>query len=144
MVVYNLSCENAHKFEAWFASPQAFAHQHDAGQLACPVCGSVAVAKLPSAPHITVHRGEDNKETAITGSPDFMSRLQAKFLEYVIKHTEDVGDRFPDEARQIFQGDAPERPIRGQASREEVAELREEGIEVMALPVSPIPPEQLH
>jgi hypothetical protein len=84
------------------------------------------------------------KETAVTGSPDFMSKLRAKLVEYVIKHTEDVGERFPDEARQIHYGEAPERPIRGQASRQEVDELREEGIEVLALPIAPVPPEQLH
>lgn len=144
MVVYNLSCDNAHKFEAWFASLEAFEHQHEAGQLACPVCGSPSVARLPSAPYVTLPRGEHNKETAVTGDADFMAKMRAKVLEYVIKNTEDVGERFPDEARQIFRGDAPERPIRGQASRQEVDELRDEGIEVMALPLPPVPPEQLH
>ena len=144
MVVYTLSCENAHRFEGWFASPEAFAYQHQGGHLSCPVCGSSTVAKLPSAPHVSLAKHEAAKETAVTGSPDFMSKLRAKVIEYVLKHTEDVGERFPDEARQIHYGDAPERPIRGQASRQEVDELREEGIEVMALPISPVPPEQLH
>ena len=102
MVVYTLSCENAHRFEGWFASPEAFSHQHGGGHLFCPVCGSSTVAKLPSAPYVSLPKSEPVKETA------------------------------------------PERPIRGQASREEVDELREEGIEVVALPISPVPPEQLH
>lgn len=144
MVVYTLSCENAHRFEGWFASPDAFSHQHQGGHLFCPVCGSSTVAKLPSAPHVSLPTRETAKETAVTGSPDFMSKLRAKVIEYVLKHTEDVGERFPDEARQIHYGEAPERPIRGQASREEVNELREEGIEVVALPIAPVPPEQLH
>ena len=110
----------------------------------CPVCGSSTVAKLPSAPHVSLPTRETTKETAVTGSPDFMSKLRAKVIEYVLKHTEDVGERFPDEARQIHYGEAPERPIRGQASRQEVDELREEGIEVVALPIAPVPPEQLH
>jgi len=112
--------------------------------LFCPVCGSSTVAKLPSAPHVSMPKLESDKETAVTGSPDFMSRLRAKVIDYVLKHTEDVGERFPHEARQIHYGEAPERPIRGQASRQEVDDLREEGIEVMALPVAPVPPEQLH
>ena len=144
MVVYTLSCENAHRFEGWFASPAAFTHQHQGGHLFCPVCGSSTVAKLPSAPHVSMPKLESGKETAVTGSPDFMSRLRAKVIDYVLKHTEDVGERFPLEARQIHYGEAPERPIRGQASRQEVDDLREEGIEVMALPVAPVPPEQLH
>ena len=91
--------------------------------------------------------GSDNDDGFDKGSgltPDFMSKLRAKVIEYVLKNTEDVGERFPDEARQIHYGEAPERPIRGQASREEVDELREEGIEVVALPIAPVPPEQLH
>jgi hypothetical protein len=144
MVVYSLSCENAHRFEGWFASPAAFSHQHESGHLFCPVCGSSTVAKLPSAPHVSLPKADATKETAVTGSPDFMLNLRAKVIEYVLKHTEDVGERFPDEARQIHYGEAPERPIRGQASRQEVDELREEGIEVVALPIAPVPPEQLH
>lgn len=144
MVVYNLSCNNAHEFEGWFTSPEAFQHQNDGGQLFCPVCGSSAVAKRPSAPHLSLPRGEPNMETAVTGSPDFMNKLRAKVIEFVIKHSEDVGERFAEEARQIHGGDAPERAIRGQASRQEVDELREEGIEVVALPIAPVPPEQLH
>ena len=124
VVVYTLSCENAHKFEGWFASPDAFEVQNGGGHLACPVCGSSAVARMPSAPYLNVPRSEPAKETAVTGSPDFMARLRAKVIEYVIKHTEDVGERFPEEARQIHYGEAPERAIRGQASKQEVeAEL---------------------
>jgi hypothetical protein len=144
VVVYNLSCDNAHEFEGWFASPEAFQHQHSGGHVFCPVCGSSAVAKLPSAPYVNLPRTEPSKETAVTGGPEFMARLRAKVIEYALKHTEDVGERFPEEARQIHYGEAPERAIRGQASRQEVEQLREEGIEVVALPVAPVPPEQLH
>jgi len=144
VVVYDLSCENAHRFEGWFTSPEAFEHQSGAGHLSCPVCGSSAVARLPSAPYVNMPRLEPTKETAVTGSPDFMAKLRAKVIEYVIKNTEDVGERFPEEARQIYYGEAPQRPIRGQASKQEVEDLREEGIEVVALPIAPVPPDQLH
>jgi hypothetical protein len=144
VVVYNLSCDNAHEFEGWFASTEAFQHQHEGGRLSCPVCGSSAVAKLPSAPYVNVARTEVPKETAVTGSPDFMAKLRARIVEFALKHTEDVGERFPEEAREIHYGEAPERAIRGQASREEVEELRDEGIEVVALSMAPVPPEQLH
>jgi hypothetical protein len=144
VVVYNLSCDNAHEFEGWFASPEAFQHQHQGGQVFCPVCGSSSVARLPSAPYVNVTRPGASKETAVTGGPDFMAKLRAKVVEYALQHAEDVGERFPEEARLIHSGEAPERAIRGQASKQEVEELRQEGIEVVALPVAPIPPEQLH
>lgn len=144
LVVYNLSCDNAHDFEGWFTSPEVFQHQHERGQVFCPVCGSSSVAKLPSAPYVNLPRNQAAKETAVTGGPAFMASLRAKVIEYALKHTEDVGERFAEEARQIHYGEAPERAIRGQASRQEVEELRDEGIEVLALPVAPVPPEQLH
>ncbi len=49
--------------------------------------------------------------------------------------TEDVGERFPEEARRIHYGEVEERGIRGRATREDADALREEGIEVMALPL---------
>jgi hypothetical protein len=60
--------------------------------------------------------------------------LQKKFIEYVLQNTEDVGRRFPEEARRIFYKEAPERAIRGTASPGEVAELKEEGVDVLAVP----------
>jgi len=62
VVVYNLSCDNAHEFEGWFASPEAFQHQHSGGHVFCPVCGSSAVAKLPSAPYVNLPRTEPAPE----------------------------------------------------------------------------------
>jgi hypothetical protein len=67
-----------------------------------------------------------------------LQALQAAYLQvvrHVVTHTEDVGERFADEARSIHHGDAPERAIRGQTSPEEREALREEGIEVLSLPI---------
>jgi hypothetical protein len=63
------------------------------------------------------------------------SELLAKVVEHIISQTEDVGTAFPEEARKIHYREAPERRIRGTASRDEVDALRDEGIEVVALPV---------
>jgi hypothetical protein len=54
----------------------------------------------------------------------------------VVKNTEDFGREFPEEARKIHYGESRERKIRGTASHQEVSELREEGIEIVALPVT--------
>ncbi|MDX9844732.1 MAG: DUF1178 family protein [Aquabacterium sp.] len=67
-----------------------------------------------------------------------LQALQAAYLQvvrHVVTQTEDVGERFAEEARSIHHGDAPERPIRGQTSPEEREALREEGIEVLSLPI---------
>jgi hypothetical protein len=143
LIVYDLLCDNAHRFEGWFASAEAFADQHGAGQLACPVCGSSSVHKPPSAPYVQTGGSEPSRQ-AVMANPQFLESMRRKFVEFILQNTEDVGTRFPDEARAIHQGEAAERAIRGQASAEETRQLREEGIEVVALPVPVVPKDKLH
>ena len=61
-------------------------------------------------------------------------------LRRLSRQAEDVGDRFPEEARRIHYGRSEARSIRGDASRDEVGELIEEGIMVLPVP----PDEDLH
>lgn len=68
-------------------------------------------------------------------SAEALHALYLSAVRAVIAGTEDVGERFADEARAIHHGDAPARHIRGQASPEQAESLRDEGIEVLALPV---------
>ncbi len=143
MIVYDLLCENAHRFEGWFASPEAFSHQHDAGQLACPMCGSSSVQKQPSAPYVQTGGGNDNGQ-AVMANPELLESMRKKFVEFVLQHTEDVGGRFAEEARAIHYKEAPDRAIRGQASEQDTKTLQEEGIEVFALPVPVLPKDKLH
>ena len=143
MIVYDLLCENAHRFEGWFASAEAFAHQHDGGQLSCPMCGSSSVRKQLSAPYVQTRGGEAPQPAALA-DPQLMETLRRKLVEVILQHTEDVGERFPDEARAIHRQEAPERAIRGAASAAETKALREEGIDVFALPAPPPPKDKLH
>lgn len=82
------------------------------------------------------------QQTAVTG--EVIEALRRKFIEHVLTHTDDVGERFPEEARKIHYSETPTRSIRGHASREEVEELREEGIEVVSVSGVPAPPDQVH
>jgi hypothetical protein len=144
MIVYNLLCDNAHGFEGWFTSAEAYTHQHGAGQLSCPVCGSSQVSKRPSAPYVQTGPREVVREDAVMAKPEMLAQIRKQVIEYIMQNTEDVGERFSEEARAIFHNEAPERAIRGKASTQEADALREEGIEVFTLPGSPVPPERLH
>jgi hypothetical protein len=144
MIVYNLACDNAHRFEGWFASAEDFDAQSNDGQLSCPVCGSIEVARQPSAPYVTSRGPQEGQDQPQPASAEAMESLRKKFLEHVINKSEDVGQRFPEEARRIHYKESPLRSIRGQASRREVDELRDEGIEVLSIPGLPVPPDQLH
>jgi hypothetical protein len=137
MKVLSLRCAGDHGFEGWFASEDDCRSQLEHGRVECPICTDRRVARVPSAPHLNTSRpreGADPKAAAETT----LTSLQSQYLQAVrqlMERTEDVGQRFPEEARRIHYGETPERQIRGQASRAEADALRDEGIEVMALPV---------
>jgi hypothetical protein len=153
MKVYNLACHLDHHFEGWFASEADANTQQESGLLTCPICESTEVTRLPSAPRIAKHARQESvavsSETQESGNSMVLTgfeqaQLQAKVQATVMKamrelisKTEDVGGNFADEARKIHYREAPERSIRGHATADETAELREEGIEVVALPVIP-------
>ena len=140
MKVLSLRCANEHLFEGWFASDGDFQSQGERGQLVCPLCNDTEILRLPSAPRLNVFRQrEPDPVAAATAAATSSSHAhQAKWLRavrQVIKNTEDVGERFPEEARRIHYGEVEERAIRGRASAAEADALREEGIEVMAVAV---------
>ncbi|MFT3780058.1 MAG: DUF1178 family protein [Ottowia sp.] len=148
MKVLDLHCAHAHSFEGWFASEDDFQDQLARGLLECPVCGDRSIAKLPSAPRLNLGGGvEPEQGKAVTvpaGQSDVAAlppaAMQAAWLHLVrqvMAQTEDVGERFADEARRIHYGEADERAIRGQATREQTEELLDEGIAVVPLPLPP-------
>ena len=139
MKVLDLRCTQGHRFEGWFGSEDELVAQLEQARVECPLCGDTAVTRLPSAPrlNLTAAPPDDGPKQSVTQSPD----LQAMWLQavrHVLEKTEDVGEGFPEEARRIHYGEAPERGIRGRASRAETDALREEGIEVMPLPLPPV------
>ena len=141
--VFDLLCANDHRFEGWFASGADFEQQRDNGYIACPMCGDSQVVKVPAASYVNTRvsdRAVKSEPAEAKPTPaqyaNFRSSILAKVVEYVVKNTEDVGREFPEEARKIHYGESPERKIRGTASTQEVSELREEGIEIVALPVT--------
>ena len=135
MKVLNLRCGDEHGFEGWFASEDDFAAQSARGAVACPMCGSTTIERLPSAPRIQVSRHAAPATDAPRQVPMTLQSQWLRAVRHVMSSTEDVGERFPEEARRIHYGEAEERGIRGHASREDADALREEGIEVVALPV---------
>jgi hypothetical protein len=137
MKVLDLRCGNDHRFEGWFDSEEDFLSQEGRGLVQCPVCADGQVIRLPSAPRLNVS-GLRAEPAPATPAPDAQTAMQSQWLRAVrrmIESTEDVGDRFPEEARRIHYGEIEERGIRGQATQEAADALREEGIEVFSLPV---------
>jgi len=134
VIRYRLRCSAAHEFEAWFPSSQSYDAQADAGRVSCPECGSAEVEKAIMAPNVA--SGVSRREP-VAAMPAEMREALREIREAVIARAEDVGTRFPEEARRIHYSEDNTRAIRGTASRDEVRELLDEGIEVVAIPHLP-------
>ncbi len=154
MKVFDLACEHEHRFEGWFGSAQAFDEQLERGFVECPVCASKAVRRMPSAPRLNLSAPPEPAQraagkaggapiAAAMPTPEQLQALWMKMARHLAENTEDVGERFAEEARRIHYDEAPARGIRGMATPEQRAELEDEGIEVFAFPLPPAAKEPL-
>ena len=142
MKVLDLCCAGGHRFEGWFASDDELQSQTERGLMECPVCADKTITRLPSAPRLNVSGAREPQPRPVdvkpSDSPAIEMTMQAAWLravQQVMSQTENVGDRFPEEARRIHSGEADERAIRGRATPDEAEALRDEGIDVVSLPV---------
>ena len=145
MIKYALACDQAHEFESWFPSSEAYDEQRKRGFVTCPVCQSPKVEKQIMAPRLA--RTERTPVAVAQEAPQPMAILSERereframlraIREHVTKNAEDVGDRFPDEARKMHYGEVEHRSIYGEASLADARALIEEGIEVHPLPLVP-------
>jgi hypothetical protein len=158
MIRYALRCERDHTFESWFQSSSAYDSQVKRKLVECPACGSTKVDKAIMAPRIVSKKGREVAPPATVPAPApppaqdvippgstalLMAQereLRAKLKElrdHIVSNADDVGERFPAEARKMHYGETEHRPIYGEASLDEARELIEEGIEVAPIPVLP-------
>ena len=138
MIRYSLICENAHEFEGWFSESADFDRQVASGFLTCPVCNSASISKSLMAPTVSTARKKEEMQTVAMDTARREAFLKLKEAVAAIKaNSEDVGTRFPEEARKIHYGEADARGIIGQATPDEAEALVEEGIQIAALPVLP-------
>jgi hypothetical protein len=160
MIRYTLRCEREHTFESWFQDSAAYDSQVKRRLVSCPVCDSVKVEKAIMAPRIVGKKGRARAEPvpapapttpaadtpaapAPGATPLLMAQereLRAKIKElrdHIVKNADNVGEKFPNEARKMHYGEIEHRPIYGEASPEEAKSLIDEGVEVSPLPVLP-------
>ncbi len=142
MIKYTLKCSEDHRFDSWFQSAEAFEKLLSAGLVTCSVCGALGVEKAIMAPQVRTNRHASpptddtpREKTGPLSKPASPAEQALSEMRKMVEETsEDVGDNFVSEARAIHEGDAPERPIYGQAKIEDAKELADEGIAVVPLP----------
>lgn len=130
VIVVDLECPQGHRFEGWFASKEEFGRQNGLGMVACPVCNTHPVRRLPSAVHLA--RSASSSTPPISAEQLLGQLLDT--LREVATHSEDLGQAFVAEVRRIHAGEAEPRPIKGVATAGEAITLLEEGISVLPLP----------
>ena len=131
MKVFSLRCAFDHGFDGWFASAEAFEKQCETHLVRCPLCDSADVRRIPSAARLNLGAPEKLQSVASRGA----EARWLKAVRQVLQNTEDVGERFAEEARKIHYHETEERAIRGVTSESERAALAEEGIDVIPVPM---------
>ena len=151
MIRYALRCERGHDFESWFQSSSAYDSQRKRGLVTCPACDSAKVEKAIMAPQISRKAKSKTAEapvaapaaettpTQLVMSPQeraLVTKLR-ELRDHVVKNADNVGKKFPEEARKMHYGESESRAIYGEATSEEAKSLVEEGVEVAPLPILP-------
>ncbi len=153
MIKYALVCEKGHDFESWFADSAAYDKQAKRKLVACPHCSSTTVEKALMAPRLSANSRKRSAPIPVVASDapasppapvamispqerEFRTKLK-ELREHLTKNADDVGQKFPEEARKMHYGEIEHRSIYGVASPKDAKELAEEGIEFHPLPVLP-------
>ena len=141
MIIFDLQCANEHRFEGWFKNATEYENQLASAMIHCPLCGTDQVAKVPTASHLSLGKAADTKPRKTQAEQVILSQeanaLLYELHEHVKQNFEDVGDEFATEAKRMHYGKTEERNIRGNATKDEVEELNDEGI--MAFPLPDLP-----
>ena len=142
MIKFSLACETGHEFDGWFGSSEDYETQQKRGLIACPVCDTTKVSKSLMAPSVSTARKKESRNQAIAvatahhAKTEMMAKLR-EIRDEITKNADNVGEKFPEEARKIHYGESERRAIYGEAGLQDVKELVDEGVEIAPLPVLP-------
>jgi hypothetical protein len=133
VIIYDLKCENGHKFEGWFNDQQAWISQNSQKIVSCPVCNSSNVEIVPSS--ITI-MGKDSRAASKLQEKELSpAKALQIFHHYIDKNFEDVGNKFAEVALKIHYGEEEKRNIKGTTTQQEENNLKEEGVQFIKIPV---------
>ncbi len=137
MIRFSLHCDGGHDFEGWFRDNADFDRQSAQKLVACPVCNSLQVGKALMAPAVSTSKAKEKMALALGETQKKMLEDMRELSRKLRENAGYVGDKFAEEARKIHFGEADARGIYGEASRDEVHALVEDGVDVLPLPLFP-------
>jgi hypothetical protein len=131
MIKYNLVCECGKDFESWFSSSTEYDVIKKRKLVNCIYCNSTSVKKSIMSPNLPAKSQKKSKKVQLEQN---IKKQLLNFRRYIEKNCKNVGDNFPQEARNIHYDKKTSKGIYGKATQEEANELLEEGIEVDTIP----------
>ncbi|MCS6760578.1 MAG: DUF1178 family protein [Candidatus Devosia symbiotica] len=137
MIQYSLHCPKGHQYDAWFRNAAAFDEQQACGLVTCAVCGDGAVEKAMMAPAVARRDGDKLAVSAEHSDAEQIRSMLRAYRQKMISEADYVGDKFAEEARKIHFEEVEARGIYGEATRDEIIELAEDGIDFLPLPDLP-------
>lgn len=142
MIRYDLICAKGHEFDGWFSDSAAYDKQSQLGLISCTHCGVNSVEKQIMAPGIPTKSNRKSGSQSMTAGPidpraAAMMQMMRDYRKHVTENSENVGDKFADEARKIHFKEVKDRPIYGEATADDAKALIEEGIDVHPIPRLP-------
>ena len=135
MIAYDLQCVNGHSFEGWFEDRKAYEAQKKKALIACPVCNSTSIARVPS----TFAIKSSNPLKEFSDQQADLEKIGKKIVDFVEKNFDDVGADFAKEALKMHYGVSKTRNIRGVSTKEEEKTLKEEGVQFFKVPMPEVP-----
>lgn len=134
MIKYQLHCSKCNsEFESWFASSDKYENLLKKKLLTCINCGSNTVKKSLMSPYIST-KGKKTAVDHLNKSIEIKKKLK-EYKNFVEKNLDYVGDNFAYEARSIYYGNKKRKKgIFGKATKNDIEELAEEGIETQMIP----------
>ena len=131
MIKYNLTCKCGKTFESWFSSSAEYEVLKKKKLVNCIYCDSTLVKKSIMSPNLPSKSNKNFKRNKLKKD---IKRQLVEFRRYIEKNCRNVGDNFPQEARNIHYDKKTSKGIYGKATPKETAELLDGGIDVASIP----------
>ena len=135
MIKYKLLCKSCKlKFDSWFATSDEYEKLKKKKLLSCHNCNSIKVEKTIMAPQLINNKLNINEKANIEKYKKVKKTIIG-YQKFVKENFKFVGDNFAYEARSIHYNDQKKtKGIYGRASKEDLKELKDEGIETQMIP----------
>ena len=134
MIKYRLECKSCNEnFDSWFSSSNEYEKLKTKDLLTCHFCNSLKVEKTLMAP--SLNSKNNFREKSDLTNNNYIKKTIKNYQKFIRDNFKFVGENFAYEARSIhYDNKKKDKGIYGRASKKDIQELREEGIDTQIIP----------